>query len=184
MDNQKIIVEKNNNGKILKNEYFRDSKSFHETNEGDFEEIHLREYETNDCVVRAFMCVLNIKYSEAHEWVKKNFDRKDLQGVYTDWFIHKVVDKTYFNYKLKMLGVSKHATYYMKIKKDNYGWPTLENEGKGYTIQTFIENFPKGRYFVIVKGHAIAIVDGVMWGNRDDQLFGLRRRIKWVVEAY
>ena len=32
----------------------------------------------------------------------------------------------------------------------------------------FIEKYPTGKYFVIKKGHAFSIIDGVVIGNDDD----------------
>ena len=41
----------------------------------------------------------------------------------------------------------------------------------------FLEKFPKGRFLVIVRGHAFSIIDGVVVGNVDD---GKRLRAKIV----
>jgi hypothetical protein len=32
----------------------------------------------------------------------------------------------------------------------------------------FIKKFPKGRYLVVVRGHAFSIIDGVVVGNTED----------------
>jgi hypothetical protein len=38
----------------------------------------------------------------------------------------------------------------------------------GYTTISFLKKFPKGRYFILIKGHAFAIIDGVVYGNQED----------------
>ena len=46
-----------------------------------------------------------------------------------------------------------------------------------------MEAHPKGRYFVIVEKHAVAVVDGVLYGNKCEKYSGLYRRVNWVVEC-
>jgi hypothetical protein len=43
------------------------------------------------------------------------------------------------------------------------------------TLRIFLERFPKGRFMVIVKGHAFSVIDGVVIGNESD---GKRLRAK------
>ena len=39
--------------------------------------------EKNDCVVRAFMVVLDLSYDKTHKWVTDNFNRVHRKGTYT-----------------------------------------------------------------------------------------------------
>lgn len=39
---------------------------------------------------------------------------------------------------------------------------------RNMTTGTFIKKFPKGRYVVVVRGHAFSIIDGVVVGNTGD----------------
>ena len=39
----------------------------------------------------------------------------------------------------------------------------------------FLEKYPKGKYLLIVKGHAFSVIDGVVVGNTED---GKRLRAK------
>jgi len=67
-------------------------------------------------------------------------------------------------------------------KKELYN-PKYKGKKTCYTVKSFMENYPKGRYFIIVKGHALALVDGVLYGNGSEQFNGFRRRIHYVVKV-
>ena len=53
----------------------------------------------------------------------------------------------------------------------NYKKPT------GYTLKSFMENHPVGRFVLIVQGHAVAVVNGVLFGNGDERYNGLYRSV-------
>jgi hypothetical protein len=40
-----------------------------------------------------------------------------------------------------------------------------------------MENHPVGRFVLIVQGHAVAVVDGVLYGNRNERYEGLYRSV-------
>jgi len=46
-----------------------------------------------------------------------------------------------------------------------------------------MEQHPIGRYFIIVKGHALALVDGVLYGNFNEQYNGFRREVHYVIQC-
>ena len=48
------------------------------------------------------------------------------------------------------------------------------------TLTMFLELFPKGRYFVLIRRHAFSIVDGVVIGNVDDSN-RMRAKIKFAL---
>jgi hypothetical protein len=47
----------------------------------------------------------------------------------------------------------------------------------GYTLKSFMESNPVGRFVLVVQGHAVAIVNGVLYGNYDEQYTGLYRSV-------
>ena len=53
----------------------------------------------------------------------------------------------------------------------------------GYTVKSFMEQHPTGRYFMIVRGHAVALVDGILYGNSCEQYDGFRRPVRYVIEC-
>ena len=162
----------------IKSEYFVDSGSLVAS------QSELAKREDNDCVVRAFMSVLDITYDQAHNWVKVNFNRQNHQGTFTASYIKNVLDKVKGGKKLKAYGCHPDFRYAMgsrgfKVITN----PQYKNKEVGYTLKSFIENHPTGRYFVIVNRHAVAVVNGVLYGNQNEQRQALYRRVNWVVEC-
>jgi hypothetical protein len=50
-------------------------------------------------------------------------------------------------------------------------------------LRSFIENHPIGRYFVIVEGHAVAVVGGKLYGNTFEGEYKINRRVHYAVEC-
>ena len=46
------------------------------------------------------------------------------------------------------------------------------------TVGTFIKNYPKGKYLISIRGHAFAIINGVVMGNPEDS-----RKMRSIVSA-
>jgi hypothetical protein len=142
------------------------------------EQSEIAKKEDNDCVVRAFMAALDISYDQAHAWVKKNMNREDRKGTYTNRVIKLVDGKTKNGYKLSFLGLNPSKSYMTSIIGNNkvlinpkYKKPT------GYTLKSFMENNPVGRFILIVQGHAVAVVNGVLYGNTNENKHGLYRSV-------
>ena len=156
----------------LKPEYFVDSaKIAHESGE-------LGKKENNDCVVRAFMCALDLPYDQAHAWVKKELNRKDYKGTFMNAYGKNIIGKTKNGKKITFMGLhpsKSHLKYSIGndkiLSNKKYKNPT------GYTLKSFMESHPVGRFVLIVQGHAVAVVDGVLYGNRDEQYNGLYRSV-------
>jgi hypothetical protein len=162
----------------IKPEYFVNSGSLA------YKQSSLAKQETNDCVVRAFMAALDISYDQAHSWVGEKFNRINRQGTYTTCHIKNVLGTTKAGKKLVAYGCHPSKKNIMEF----YGFkvvtnPKYKNKEVGYTLKSFIENHPKGRYFVILKRHAVAVVDGVLYGNSNEQYQALYRSVEWVVKC-
>jgi hypothetical protein len=137
--------------------------------------------ETNDCVVRAFKVAFDIPYKTAHSWVKSKFKREDRKGTFTLIHLNSVIGSIKNGKRTSLMGFSpQYKTSYIKGK-------TLVNPKykklTGYTVKSFMEQHPDGRYVIIVKGHALALVDGVLYGNSNEQYEGFRRPIKYVIKV-
>ncbi len=154
--------------------------------------------EDNDCVVRALAAVTNSTYDESHAYVKKTFGRKKGKG--TPMFHVKMK----INEGKKVLG-SKYSilknhtkTTYTKTVKDRYWgtvhkikttldseyYPLITKYGKTrvsqMTVKSFLKEYDKGKYLIHVRGHAFAIIDGVVVGNICDS-----RKLKArIINAY
>jgi hypothetical protein len=163
--------------KKIKDELFCDSIELSEN------ESLLAKSETNDCVVRAFMVALDIPYDKAHAWVKTNFNRVNRRGTYTSQYLSNVIGKVKNGKRLTMMGWCPNYTYGRSERKKNLLVNPKYKKETGYTVKSFMEQYPKGRYFIIVKGHALALVDGVLYGNKSEQFMGFRRHIHYVVKV-
>ena len=111
--------------------------------------------EKNDCVVKALAIASGKSYEEAHEILKKH-GRKNRRGTqrYTS---------------LKAIREVNPSADFERIKKPN---------GSQYTFRTISEAFPKGNYILYVRGHAAAMVDGVI----EDWAAGTCKRITHIVK--
>ena len=91
--------------------------------------------ETNDCTVRAFAAALDTDYGKAHRLCRES-GRKNRRGHWTQ-------------------AIAKYV---------NTAWKAGIREVKlapRPTLREFITAHPKGRYVVTVRGHALAVINGV-----------------------
>jgi hypothetical protein len=93
--------------------------------------------ESNDCTVRATSLAINKPYQDVHGVFAKH-GRRDGKGVTLATLIAVLIDLTKNNLKI----VASHA-----IRRE--------------TLASFIKTHPKGKYLVIKRGHAFAVIDGV-----------------------
>jgi hypothetical protein len=139
---------------------------------------NLGKKEDNDCVVRAFMVALDLSYDQAHAWVKKELNRIDRKGTFMNAYSKNIIGKTKNGKKISFIGAHPSREY-MNFKFGS-NKPLVNTKYKkltGYTLKSFIENNPVGRFVLIVQGHAVAVVNGVLYGNRDEQWNGLYRSV-------
>jgi hypothetical protein len=138
----------------------------------------LAKKENNDCVVRAFMAALDIPYDQAHAWVKKNMNREDYKGTYTGKAIQSIEGKIKNGYKIKFMGLNPAKVCWQKVTGSN---KILTNpkykKQTGYTVKSFIENNPVGRFVLIIQGHAVAVINGVLYANTNENALGLYRSV-------
>ena len=141
--------------------------------------------EKNDCVVRAFMAALDTSYDSTHAFVKKYLKRVNGRGTYTSIHLPEIIGKVKNGKKIKMYGVSPSHDYLIGFRFE--GAKVLTNpkykKPTGYTLRSFIENHPIGNYFLIVEGHAVAVVDGKLHGNTGEGTYKINRRVHYVVEC-
>jgi hypothetical protein len=114
--------------------------------------------ERNDCAVKAFAIVMNTSYDRAHKHLSLQCGRQHRK--------HGPIQCD------KVLPESLKNT---KHRVGPYAWV-----GEKVTIKKFCDKHPIGRYFVLVRGHAIAIIDGIVydWGDKP------RRQIYWAMRVY
>ena len=112
--------------------------------------------EKSNCTVVALAAVLGVSYAEAFDMAEEA-GRRPRTGFKSEVLIR------YFN----------------KKKSERLGSKFQYAIRKNITIQKFCKRFPAGRFYVRKKGHAFAIVDGVIYNRSDD----LRPRTR-IIDAW
>lgn len=157
---------------IIKEEFYVDTMKMAAA------QSNIAKNEYDDCVVRAFMAALDISYDQAHAWVKKNMKREDRKGTYTGKAVKIIEGKTKNGYKINFIGLNPSKKCWEKGVGSNkvLANPKYKKQ-TGYTLKSFIENNPVGRFVLIVHGHAVAVVNGVLYGNTNENRRGLYRSV-------
>lgn len=132
-----------------------------------YEGSELAKKERNDCSVRAFAGVLDVRYELAHSFVKDRFDRKEKQGVIAMPAICEKMaeeDETYsidgVNFKVKPLTKSDITNEY-KLKG--------EIITRKKTVKSFVKSHQSGNYLVFVSGHVFTVKDGTVIDNGSEE---------------
>jgi hypothetical protein len=112
-------------------------------------------HETNDCTVKAFAVVFDTTYEKAHAHLKKNCGRQNRKGIHAREVIPPSLKKT-------------------KYKVGPY------SKTNRITLKNFLEKHNQGRFYVLIRGHAFAVVDGVLYDYKE----GLRRQVTWAMRVY
>ena len=131
-----------------------------------YDESKIAKSETNDCVVRAFASAFDIQYDKAWKIISEKFGRQPRQGTRGTFVtLNKLAEVRYTcNYKkIKPIGGTYGALHYnVKVKG--------EVVKRKMTVGTFIKKNPEGTFFIIVRGHAFTIKNGVVIGNYEDAI--------------
>ena len=139
--------------------------------------------EQNDCVVRAFMNAAQITYTAAHRIVADTFNRKPGRGtVGTIGILRQRIDAGDIvipGRRIEFLGSNMSGVAFTKQQAAerqrliNPKYPKGNGTFAAFTVGKFLAQHTTGAYIVIVKGHALAIRDGLMFENANelDHLF-------------
>lgn len=146
---------------------------------------YMARQETNDCVVRAVKHAFDVEYSDAHYFCETKLNRVRRQGTYTNMYLPAV--KQAFNKKIKRLGRKNEwgRVVLSRPKNTRYYDPKTRKykrriERTPFKVKEFIKAHPKGSYILTVRGHAFALVNGVVKGNWDDG----KKENREVIAAY
>ena len=146
--------------------------------------------EKNDCVVRVVSYAFEVDYVDAHHFCEHKLHRVAGDGVYTQRYMPLINQA--FGKKLKQLGkASKHSDYRHITKPQKSKTDVWSNAKQKwvvkrvvkqvkYKVNEFVKAHNEGNYIVTVKGHAFALIDGVIKGNWDDN----KRLTRKVNSAY
>lgn len=132
--------------------------------------------EKADCFVMALSMSTGASYDTAHQFAKQFFRRKDKKG--TDVYVitrvfrklHGVkflLDTKYFTAKVLPLRE-------IQVTKAIRGIKTKTAK----TLKTFAADHKDGTYIIILHGHAITMIDGVVYDYLDKPKRGIKAAIK------
>jgi hypothetical protein len=113
--------------------------------------------DTNCCAVVAFTKVFDTGYTKAYNFIKKVCGRTHRKG----------------------LTQSQVLSIFENVKKGKWKMGKYSKNNR-ITINQFIKKHPKGRFYCLVRGHAIAIIDGVLYDYKE----GGRRQITKAFRVY
>lgn len=144
------------------------------------EESLIAQNEDNDCTVRALMAAFDVSYDEAHHYARVWFERTDKEGVTT------------FDIKCYFKFMEKHGITYNGFKvrrKTDIKDGSLKAKIVSFVLEDAVNVHAReivknwGRYYILVDGHALASVDGVLYDNCDNPIW-LDWRVRHVWEIY
>ena len=141
--------------------------------------------EKNDCAVRAIANACEVNYSQAHKYVSEKFDRKKGKG--TKMFMSTLDKINFMRFdqvgQLSMFDEGDVRSINCIGKAPKQGGelvnPKYKHKPVAFTVKEFAQKFKTGKFILAVKGHALAVKNGVIVDNRNMQFGGYRR----VVEA-
>ena len=124
--------------------------------------------ETNDCVVRALAASFDMTYDEAHALAKEEFNRKDRDGTpHTILTFRRLHGTKLINGKNFTIIPKEEIRYPGSARYIQEKNPQKHNT-QPIVVRQLLEKFPKGKYFVLIKGHAFSLIDGIIVGNISD----------------
>jgi hypothetical protein len=134
---------------------------------------------------------MGLPYRKGAELCAKAFDRKHGKGTFCssmgswDRFARvsgKRVRLMYLS-STSRTGRYWNATKYAEAKGDYAEMPDAQTQ-RGMTVKSVGKRFPKGRFIVLIRGHAIGFKNGeIMDWSRDVQR-GLNSRVEAVIKVY
>jgi hypothetical protein len=127
--------------------------------------------EKNDCFVRAVAAATGSNYDSAHNFVEKEFDRKEGKGTKFMALTMEKLEKSGFSidnkdFKIKVLPEGRITNQY-KL----YG----EVVNRKKTVKSFMKDNPEGTFIVGVSKHAFVVKDGMLIDNRGEEFRPTRK---------
>ena len=111
-------------------------------------------------VIKPALFVDTIKLSNKQSALAKQENNK---GTYTVAYGKNVIGKTKNGYKVDFIGSHPSKEYFnTRIGSNKILKNKQYKKATGYTLKSFMENNPVGRFVLIVQGHAVAVVNGVI----------------------
>lgn len=116
--------------------------------------------ETNDCAVRALAIATQTPYAEVHKNLKAK-GRRDRRGTKLAWITEAVKQLAPGSEEIVPSSISSCGSRF------RISYPNLSDT---------LRKYREGRYVIVVTGHAIAVIDGIV--HDSGQIKGGRSRVR------
>lgn len=113
--------------------------------------------EKSDCTVVAYAGVVGCSYDEAYQKMTKH-GRPENKGMP----IYSI--KSMFKSDSRFRFIGTFGTHRMQTRYREFTFADTPHHG-GVTLGSFLKKFPSGRFYVIVRGHVCAVIDGQVAGT-------------------
>lgn len=123
-----------------------------------YKEERVRLKETRDCVVVSFSEVWGAPYASAHRHIKTQFKRPNRRGA-------------------PDLQCRDALRLCPKTRMAQKTWNERETQP---TLAQFCKDHPVGRYWVFVRAHALAVIDGVVY----DHSYKPKRKVRYAYRVH
>ena len=104
--------------------------------------------ERSDCTVRALVKTAGLAYDDAWKWVSIKMQRRPRRGPSLRAAVDAMNDTQQINGKK------------VKTLKRNRLTRFLNGADRKMSLKTFCQHNPVGTFYVLVRGHALAVIDG------------------------
>jgi len=121
--------------------------------------------ETNDCSVRAFATALDVTYDAAHKFVKDTYDRVNRKGCEKMVKVTSKLKGKVLNIEGTEFDINPLNKKFITNKYKLHG-EVIERKK---TVKSFIKDFSKGIYLVMVSGHVFTVKNGIMIDNAGEE---------------
>lgn len=140
----------------------------------DFDLSLRAKFDSNACAVYSLAAVFDITYDKAWDFAKKVFKREHRKGTPNMQTTIPLLCA-----KKKQLG---NKIFFREVPCTKFYKSYGDYIPRQMTVSTFVKKYPKGRYLVLVKGHAFALVDGQIIDSSDIHYKSKRRvTVAWEV---
>jgi hypothetical protein len=127
--------------------------------------------DTNYCTVSALSASFSISADEAYEYAASKWKRKRYKGVPTITMLQSFPCAEGFSQAKEVMG---RDVIRVKAEQD-YKQPDGSIKTRSMTLSTFAKKFKRGKFYILVQGHALAVIDGEIVDHTDKP----KRRIRY-----
>lgn len=138
----------------------------------------------NNCIPLALMCLTDTTLIQSTQFCQDHLNRQHQKGVMGSQLIKQLPRLQLGGYSFKIQGVNPILNWHNIEKQTGPLQRYTQPNGKSWTLQRFVEQHPNGRYLIIVKDHALALINGKLMGHAGDQYLKPSQRVYITFKAF